>query len=99
MLEPEKFIKKIERSIETKKTSLTNKVLKKQRVPRNKVSDGIPLAIYKRCGWKPPQEHLSEKEELLKRREFAIQNNASKKSIKLLDELSSDYEQNIWRPS
>ena len=40
--------------------------MKKQNIPRKKVSDGISLDIYKRCGWVPPDKKLSEAEELIK---------------------------------
>ena len=69
--------------------------MKKQKVPREKISDGIPLAIYKRCGWEPPIRGLSEREELKKRRQYAIENNASKKAIQTLDMISEQYEKNI----
>ena len=54
--------------------------------------DGIPLSIYKRCGWEPPDQKLSEKQEYFKRREFAVNQGASKKSLQILDELSESYE-------
>ena len=73
--------------------------MKKQNIPRKKVSDGISLDIYKRCGWVPPDKKLSEAEELIKRKEFAIHNKASKKSIEILEKMCEDYEKNIWRPS
>ena len=79
-------------------TKRTKKIIQKQKVPRKKISEGIPLAIYKRCGWEPPVKGLTEGEELNKRREFAIDQGASDQALQLLDKMSSDYEQSygIW---
>ena len=72
--------------------------MKKQKVPRKKISDGIPLAIYKRCGWEPPVEGLTERGELDKRRQFAVEQGASKHALDVLDQISDDYEKNygLW---
>ena len=64
----------------------------KQKVPRKKISDGIPLAIYKRCGWEQPDSNMTEKEELGKRRQFAIDNGASEQAMIVLDQLCKNYE-------
>ena len=96
VLDPLPFMKKIENSLETKITLTTKKIMKKQKVPRKKISDGIPLDIYKRCGWEPPVNNLSEKEELIKRRQFAIDNGASKAALDTLDKLSKEYEKKYF---
>ena len=67
--------------------------MKLQNVPRKKVADGIPNAIYIRCGWEPGDDKLSEREELLKRRNFAENQGASEKSLAMLDEISNAYEE------
>ena len=90
---PNEFIKDIERVTGTKFIKSTYKSMKKQKVPRKNVVDGIPLSIYKRCGWEPPEKSLSEKEEYLKRRQFAINQGASQKAMEVLDEISYEYEQ------
>ena len=69
-----------------------SKVLKLQNIPRRKVADGIPNAIYIRCGWEPGEEGLTEEGELNKRRNFVINQGASEKSISMLDELSYSYQ-------
>jgi len=98
VLDPLPFMETIGKTLETKITSITKKVMKKQNVPRKKISDGIPLNIYKRCGWEPPDTSLSEKQELEKRRQFAVDNGASRKAMDVLDELCSEYERTTWRP-
>jgi len=96
VLDPIPYVKKIADLIESKITPKTKKVMKKQNVPRNKISDGISLDIYKRCGWEPPEKELSENGELDKRRQFAIDSGASSKAIEVLDSLSKDYEKNYF---
>ena len=92
VLNPNIFIEDINNFLETNSSKHTAKVLKKQRVPRKKISDGIPLEIYKRFGWEPGEKQLTEKEELNKRREFIIQEGVSDEYLKILDELSINYE-------
>ena len=70
----------------------------KQKIPRKKVSDGgIPLNIYKRCGWTPPVKGISEKEELSIRRDFVIKQKAKSYYIDLLDKLSDEYEKKYFK--
>jgi hypothetical protein len=76
VLDPWPYFKKIEKLMKSRITRKTRKVIKKQKVPRKKISDGIPLSIYKRCGWEAPDSNMTEEEELDKRRQFAINNGA-----------------------
>lgn len=92
VIEPWPYMKKIEDALETKITNDTLKMMKKQKVPRKMFSEGIPLAIYRRCGWEPPQKGSTEKEEFQYRRDFAAKK-ASPDAMNVLDKLCSDYEQ------
>jgi len=92
VLDPWPYMKKIKNLLGTKINHKTKKMMKKQKVPRLKISDGISLEIYKRCGWEPPEKDLSEREELNKRREFVVKEGASNESIKILDRICNDYE-------
>lgn len=92
VFEPMPYMEKIEVTLGSKITGQTLRVMKKQNVPRKKISDGIPLEVYKRCGWVPPKDGLSEKEELQVRREFAAQT-ASPEAMMVLDKLCVEYEQ------
>jgi len=96
VLDPWPFMKKIELALESKVNPLTKKMMKKQKVPRERISDGIPLPIYKRCGWEPPQKSLNERQELEKRRQFVIENGASEKAMNILDILSAEYEKKYF---
>ena len=93
VLDPWLYMRRIGDFLATKMTSKTRKVMKKQNVPRGRISDGIPLDIYKRCGWEPPEKELNEQQELVKRRQFAIEQGASKKAMSVLDRMCHDYEE------
>ena len=99
VLDPWPYLKKIEDFLGSKIISKTKRMIKKQNIPRKKISDGIPLPIYKRCGWEPSEMKLSEKEELEKRRQFAVEQGASNPSLKVLDKLCVSYESNYYKVS
>ena len=99
VLDPWPYLKKIEDLLGSRITSKTKKVIKKQYVPREKISDGIPLAIYKISGWEEPDMNLSEKQELEKRRQFAVAQGASKNALEVLDNLCFEYESNYYKVS
>ena len=92
VLDPWPYMVQIQEFLDTKINNKTKKMMKKQRVPRSKISDGIPLEIYKRCGWEPAEKNLSERDELNKRREIVIKEGAGNESIKILDRICNDYE-------
>ena len=98
VIDPWPYMTQAEEMIKSKITKKTKKIIKKQNVPRKRISDGIPLAIYKRCGWEPPAKGLTEREELDKRRQFAVEQGASKHALDVLDQISDDYEKNygLW---
>jgi len=98
VIDPLPYTEKIAEMLGSQVTRTTLRSMKKQNVPRKKISDGIPLAIYKRCGWDPPVEGLTERGELDKRRQFAVEQGASKHALDVLDQISDDYEKNygLW---
>ena len=89
---PNNYLKKMETLFGLTISKQVIKAMRKQNVPRKNIVDGIPLAIYKRCGWTPPNKNLSEKDEFVKRRQFAKAQGANKKSLELLDKISHEYE-------
>ena len=93
VLDPWPYLRKIEDLLGSKITNKTKRIIKKQNIPRKKISDGIPLAIYKRCGWEPPVDGFSEKDELKKRRDFAFKQGANEDALYILDKLSAEYEE------
>ncbi len=92
VIDPWPYMKMIEDTMSTKVTFKTRKVMKKQNVPRKKVADGIPLAVYKRCGWKPPEKGLDERQELDIRKQYAIEQGAGDEAMEVLDKISAEYE-------
>jgi hypothetical protein len=99
VLNPWPYLKTIEESLGSKITKKTKNTLKKQKVPREKISDGIPLDIYKRCGWEEPDHRLSEVDELDKRRQYVLNQGASDTALKVLDKLCVGYESNYYKVS
>lgn len=92
VVNPWPYMEQIEHALQTSITVRTRKEMRKQHVPRKKFAAGISLNIYKRCGWEPAKENASEADELKRRRQFAVENNASEDTMRVLDELSSAYE-------
>lgn len=92
VINPEPFMVELEKVLGSKITQTTRRVLRKQNVPRKKFSEGIPLDIYKRCGWIPSDENLSEIGEFNIRRQYVVEN-ASKETVAILDRLCADYEE------
>ena len=88
--DPWSYLKTIEESLDSKVTPTTEKIMKKQKVPRTIIADGINLKLYKRYGWKPSATK-NEVVELKERRDFA-KKNAQKKVVEVLDRMSVDYE-------
>ena len=97
VLKPEPWIEKITDILDSDITDSTRDIMIKQNVPRQVIADGIDLDIYKRCGWVPPIEGASEREELLVRREDLI-NEAGEEAMLILDLLCDEYEKKYWNP-
>ena len=98
VIDPLPYIEKISKMLDSKITNKTLKSMKKQNVPRKKISDGIPLAIYERCGWTPPEKGMTEREELDKRREYAVDQINDKNALNILDQISTQYEETHGLP-
>ena len=92
VLKPNRYVDQIGDLIESKSTKATDKILKSQNVPRKKIADGIPLEIYKRCGWVPSNKGLTERAELDLRRDFAVKGKVSMDALEVLDSMSIEYE-------
>ena len=92
---PQSFMELICSQLGTTFGQFTNREMKRQKVPRENTVDGLPLEIYKRCGWQPPTANVSEQEEISRRRDYAVVNGASTECLSVLDRLSSEYEDYI----
>ena len=97
VLNPHPILNKLFNFLGTNKSIKTDKILKKNKIPRNKLSDSISLDIYKRCGWEAPIKKFNENEELTHRRNFILKNKPRKKYIEIIDKLSYEYENNFMK--
>lgn len=96
VIDPWPALNALEKLLDTQATAVTRRVLKQQRVPRQKFAEGLPLEIYKEYGWQSSQRGSSEKDELSYRRQFAAQE-ASPAAMKLLDQMCLRYEETHMR--
>jgi hypothetical protein len=92
VLNPWAYMEQIQKALGSQITSHTRKMLKKQKVPRRAISDGVGLKIYRRCGWVAHDKNASEAQEL-ERRWQVIAENASPTALKILDQLCTEYEE------
>jgi len=95
VIDPNPYLQQITSAVGTTVTRTTKRMMRKQRVPRQRYAEGLKLGIYERCGWEPPEKNATEKEELRKRRHYAVENSASDEALYLLDELSATYEATV----
>lgn len=91
VLDPEPFMRKLERLLESRITAATRRMMKKQNIPRRMIADGIGLKIYKYYGWEPSGRGSSERDELAKRRAFAAAE-ATPEAMRALDRYCEEYE-------
>jgi hypothetical protein len=89
VLHPFTWLQKINSFIGEKSTKSTIKELKKQKCPRDLVTDGPAKKIYMRYGWKKPFK--TEKEVFNDKIKF-VKQKSSKEGFKKLLEMSSEYE-------
>ena len=91
VLRPEPILKQFEELLGSRVTDVTRREMKRQRVPRQRIADGIALPIYQKYGWQPAQKGSSERAELIRRREY-VAREASPSAMALLDQMCADYE-------
>lgn len=92
VLNPDKYLKKIENFIGDKFSKKIANILKREKVPRKKLADGINLKLYKRFGWEPSDLKLSEIDELNKRLDFVKSLNPMKKNLDILNACIQKYD-------
>ena len=97
VLNPDPWMEKIAKVIGSSLTDATRQVMKEQNVPRDMIAQGIDLDIYRRCGWVPPKDGSTEREELNIRRE-EVAREVSSEVLSVLDRLSGEYENKYWNP-
>jgi len=97
VLSPDVYIKKILNHLDIDLTEFSKDIFESQKIPRDKVADGIDLEIYRRCGWTKPIESLTESEELQIRKE-SVKNLVSKDIFELFINVCQVYEKMHWMP-
>lgn len=91
VLDPFSFIDRIAKLLDTESTRLTKQILHQQKCPRLQVAAGPNKEIYRRYGWSKPPSGMSEEEALSAKRDYA-KKLASPDALRLLDQMSLDYE-------
>jgi len=71
VVDPETYLKKIQRALGSGITPNTRRVMRRQKVPREMIADGINLDVYKRYSWEPSSSN-DEILEFKKRRDFVV---------------------------
>jgi len=98
VLKPDKYIKDMLNFLNVEKTSFTEDVLIEQKIPRDKVADGIDLTIYRRCGWTKPIENLTEDDEINLRKQW-VKDRVAPNLFSIFEDICNRYEKEIWTPS
>ena len=93
---PEPFLHRMESLLGVEMNALTERALKKQKIPRAMYADGIDLPIYRENKWEPPERDSSEDTEFKRRRDFAAEH-ATTEAMEVLDRLVGEYEQRYLR--
>ncbi len=91
VLDPRPYLNRLEALLGVPTTRWTERELKRQRVPRAMIAQGIPEPIYKQYGWQPPGQGATEAKELKRRRAFVAEH-ASPEGLAVLDRLCHGYE-------
>lgn len=91
VVEPLPWLRAMETLLDSRMTPATPRELKRQRIPRRQVADGVPRKIYRRYGCEPVKKGTNEREALVQYRQFAAKE-ATPEAMDVLDQLSADYE-------
>ena len=86
---PQEYLESISKEISSPIDYAVRKSMKNQKVPRKLLNNAPALDIYKRCGWEPPKYPSDELE--LKARREVVTKKISPSSLKILDNLSNFY--------
>lgn len=90
VLDPEPWMARMTALIGAEVGETTRRELRRQKVPRKRIADGIDLPVYRDNGWRPP-EGGSEAAELKARWDYAAAE-ASPEGLEALRRLCRDYE-------
>lgn len=94
VLDPWPYMDEIVKKLNTKMIRATHKMMRKQKVPRKRIAQGLDLPIYRRCGWKPAKEGADENQELADRRNWMV-GKVNAPLMDLFDLRCKEYEKRI----
>ncbi|MCR9203346.1 MAG: hypothetical protein NXH75_02130 [Halobacteriovoraceae bacterium] len=97
VLNPSRFLEQLYQFLDLVPSKYTAAKIQQSNIPRIKVAQGVDLEIYRRCGWKPAEEGLSERDELNVRYEYFC-NEIGPEAKEILDRLICEYEEKYWNP-
>jgi len=90
VFDPHYYMNQIASALGTKVDKVTEKIMRKQKVPRASLTDAPSNKSYLKLGWSPPKEHLPILAEFEKTREL-YSNKISVTYKKLLDDITDYY--------
>ena len=97
VLDPFNYMSDIAGSVGTIVNSRTKKMMRKQNIPRDNVTDAPHNEIYEKAGWvKKPQQNNSIRAEIEDGRNFALDQGASKVTLQMLDDIQQQYEERFF---
>jgi hypothetical protein len=92
VFQPETYIKKIASSLGVTPDNVTNNRMRRERVPRNSLTNAPKNKIYSKIGWESPKKNLTLAENFAVGRAYAAET-ASPEALSILDKLAEDYEE------
>ena len=92
VFQPQMYIKKIALSLGVTPDKITNKMMRRQGVPRSSLTDAPKSKVYSKIGWKRPKENFTLAENFNQGRAYAAET-ASPEALSILDKLAEDYEE------
>ena len=92
VFQPETYLKKIALSLGVTPDNITNKMMRRQGVPRSSLTDAPKSKVYSNIGWKSPKKKFTLAENFAQGRAYAAET-ASPEAISILDKLAEDYEE------
>lgn len=97
VLDPEPFLKEIGTLLGTTPDRVIAKTLREQKVPRLQVAAGPNKEIYRRYAWSKPTAGLPDREELNRKKQFAL-DRATPQAVTILEKLADFYEKKygLW---
>ena len=92
VFDPQIYIKKIALSLSVTPDNKTNKMMRRQGVPRSSMNDAPKSKVYSYIGWERPKKKFTLAENFAQGRAYA-EKTASPEALFILDKLAEDYEE------